>query len=201
MTFSTDGKFFVTGCIDGHLYTWDLSAILKGAGLLSDIADATPRPAPKMKGTPRIPPGFFNDALLEANHHVQHILSPLSSFWRRSKSHRSTEQDGPGIQLREVEVPCTAGKPRNYHARKKLAAGSSRSSNTRTTQQHSMTTQILLSSQQLPPTANTSTLSAVPSIAEAPRTTSRPRITINSEFRARFMPWVCCVPIQSVDGY
>jgi len=37
MTFSTDGKFFVTGCIDGHLYTWDLSAILKGAGLLSDI--------------------------------------------------------------------------------------------------------------------------------------------------------------------
>jgi len=30
-------------------------------------ADATPRPAPKMKGTPQIPPGFFNDALREAN--------------------------------------------------------------------------------------------------------------------------------------
>jgi hypothetical protein len=143
MTFSTDGMFFVTGCIDGHLYTWDLSAILKGAGLLSDIADATPRPAPKMKGTPQIPPGFFNDALREANlrtrlsqshgPHTNHPTSAprqyiLSSFWRRSKSHRATEcdtqsqsryfswnlvgmlrrQDRPGIQLREVEVPCTA---------------------------------------------------------------------------------------------
>jgi WD40 repeat protein len=36
-TFSTDGKFLVIGCPNGHLYTWDISAIVKEAGLLSDI--------------------------------------------------------------------------------------------------------------------------------------------------------------------
>jgi len=30
-------------------------------------ADATRRPAPKIKGAPKIPPGFFSDALREAN--------------------------------------------------------------------------------------------------------------------------------------
>jgi WD40 repeat protein len=35
-TFSADGKFLVTGC-QGHIYTWDVSAIVKEAGIPSDI--------------------------------------------------------------------------------------------------------------------------------------------------------------------
>jgi WD40 repeat protein len=36
-TFSADGKFLVTGCRDDHIYTWDVSAIVEGVGLPSDI--------------------------------------------------------------------------------------------------------------------------------------------------------------------
>jgi WD40 repeat protein len=36
-TFSADGKFLVTCCRDRHIYTWDISAIVKEAGLPSDI--------------------------------------------------------------------------------------------------------------------------------------------------------------------
>jgi WD40 repeat protein len=32
-TFSVDGKFLLTRCRDGHIYTWDVSAIVKRAGL------------------------------------------------------------------------------------------------------------------------------------------------------------------------
>jgi WD40 repeat protein len=35
-TFSVDGKFLLT-CDDDHIYTWDVSAIIKEAGLPSDI--------------------------------------------------------------------------------------------------------------------------------------------------------------------
>ncbi|KAG2747064.1 WD40 repeat-like protein [Suillus brevipes Sb2] len=35
-TFSAGGKFLVTGC-QGHIYTWDVSAIVKEAGIPSDI--------------------------------------------------------------------------------------------------------------------------------------------------------------------
>ncbi|KAG1816783.1 quinon protein alcohol dehydrogenase-like superfamily [Suillus subaureus] len=154
-TFSADGKLLVTSCRDDHIYTWDVSAIVKKAGLLSDIADATPQPIPKMKGARRVPPGFFGDALREANsrtrlsrshepHNLpipaphQRTLNPLSSFWHRFKSHSATEpdtqsrsqslswtrnlsgmlrrRDRSDIQLREVEVPYTAGKPTaDYH--------------------------------------------------------------------------------------
>jgi WD40 repeat protein len=36
-TFSADGKFLVTCCRDHHIYTWDVSAIVKEASLPSDI--------------------------------------------------------------------------------------------------------------------------------------------------------------------
>jgi WD40 repeat protein len=36
-TFSVDGKFVLTCCGDDHIYTWDVSAIVKRAGLPSDI--------------------------------------------------------------------------------------------------------------------------------------------------------------------
>jgi WD40 repeat protein len=67
-TFSADGRFLFTICINGYIYRWDLSAIVKEASLHLDIVNATPRPAPKMKGVPRIPAGFFDDALREANY-------------------------------------------------------------------------------------------------------------------------------------
>jgi WD40 repeat protein len=36
VAFSADGKFLVTNC-DYHIYTWDVSAIIKGAGLPLDV--------------------------------------------------------------------------------------------------------------------------------------------------------------------
>jgi WD40 repeat protein len=36
-TFSVDGKFLLTCCDDDHIYTWDVSAIVKEAGLPSHI--------------------------------------------------------------------------------------------------------------------------------------------------------------------
>ncbi|KAG1853185.1 quinon protein alcohol dehydrogenase-like superfamily [Suillus subalutaceus] len=231
-TFSADGKFLVTSCINNVHYTWDLSAIVNcnEAGLPSDIADATPKATPKIKGARRIPPGFFDDALREANLRIrlsqthgphdhttpasrQRTLSRFSFFLRRSRPHGATERDtqirsrpfswtrnivssilrrrdGSDIQLHEVEVPCTAGKPRNYHARKKPATSSSRPSNTHAMQQHSAATQsISPSSQQSSPAAITSTLSAVPDTARAAGTTSRPRITIDSGWCTRLMLW------------
>jgi WD40 repeat protein len=32
-SFSTDGKLLATGCVSGNAYTWDISAIVKEAGL------------------------------------------------------------------------------------------------------------------------------------------------------------------------
>ncbi|KAG2078501.1 WD40 repeat-like protein [Suillus decipiens] len=239
-TFSADGKFLIVSCCR-HLYTWDVSAILNKAGLPLDIVGTTPRPALKTKDAPRIPLGFFDSALREANLHIrlsqssgphhhptlapcQRTLCLFSSFLRHSKPHRTTEpdtksrsqsfswtrdlvsgilhrRDGSDVQLQEVKVPCTAGKPRNYHARPKPAASLSRPSNTHIMQQYTATTQsVTPSSQQLPPTANASILSAVPSAAEATRTTSCPHIIIDSGWRTRVMLWIRCMPIQHTDG-
>ncbi|KAG1740572.1 quinon protein alcohol dehydrogenase-like superfamily [Suillus lakei] len=228
-TFSGDGKLLVTSCDDGHIYTWDVSTILKEADLLSN-KDASPRPAPKMKGARQIPAGFFDDTLREANLHTrlsqsngsnnhpipaprQRTLSPFSSFWRRSKPHRATERDTQprshplswtqnlafgisrrrpesNIELREppaVEVPCTAGKPRNYHARKKPAASSFRPFNTHTIQQCTATQSTPPSSQQPPPAAAASTSSAVAG-ARTAGTISRPHIA-GAGWHARFVGW------------
>ncbi|KAG2343896.1 WD40 repeat-like protein [Suillus weaverae] len=223
-TFSADGKFLVTRCFDRHLYTWDVSAIVKEAGV----------PAPKMKGAPRIPQGFFDDALREANACDLYLLFdsltnmlPVARFasWRRSKPHRATKpdiqsrshplswtrnlvsgilrkRDGSDIQLREVEVPCTAGKPRNYHAtKKKPPASSSRPPNIHTTQQPSGATQNAPTSPQLPPPiATTSALSAMADITETSGTPLSPHITVTG-WRARFMGCICCMPIQNAGGH
>ncbi|KAG2029798.1 hypothetical protein BDR03DRAFT_1017955 [Suillus americanus] len=95
-------------------------------------------------------------------------------------------RDRSDIELREpslVEVPYTAGKPRNYHARKqKPATSSSRLPKTHTNQQHSGATQSTSSSSHLlPPTASTSPHTRV------------------AGWRARFMVWVCCMPIQNTN--
>jgi hypothetical protein len=238
--FSADGKFLVTSCRDNHIYTWDLSAIVKEADLQSDIADGTPEPAPKMTGAAKIPPGFFDDALREANLHTrlsqshgahdhptptprQRPLSRFFSFLRRSKPTRETEsdtqsrshylnwtrnlvsgilrrRDGSDMQLRETEVPYTGPQPRNYHARVKKAASSSRPSNIHTTQQLSATTQTTPPSSQQPPlTAATSALSTpagTPGTMGAP---SRPHVIV-AGWRARFVSWLCFVPVQTANG-
>jgi WD40 repeat protein len=235
-TFSADGKFLLTGCDYHHICTWDVSAIIKEAGLPSDIADATRRPAPKIKGAPKIPPGFFSDALREANlrtrlsqSHGPHncptpALSRFSSFWRRSKPHGATERntqsrsqpfswtrnlvsgilrrrDGSDIQLREVEVPHTAGQPRNYHARKKKqAASSSRTPSTHTTQQPSGAAQSIPSSSQQPPSIAAASVSpAVTGAVGTTETLSRPHIIV-AGWRARLVGWLCCMPVQNADG-
>lgn len=240
-TFSSDGKSLITSCSDGHIYTWDLTAVIDKSTRLLDIVDATLQPAPTMKGATRIPIGFFDDALREANLRTslsqshglhnrptlapsQSTLSRFSTFWRLFKPHGATEsdtqsrprslssnrnrvsdilrrRDGSDVQLREVEVPYTAGKPRNYHARKKKpAASSSRPSNACTAQKPSGAAQITSPSSQLPPSTTTSTLSAVPGTTGAGETISRPHIT-SAGWRVRFVGWVCCIPIQNADSH
>ncbi|KAG2750166.1 WD40 repeat-like protein [Suillus brevipes Sb2] len=228
-TFSVDGKFLLTCCRDRHIYTWDVS--VKRAGLPSDILNVPPRPAPKIKGA-RIPPGFFDDALREANLRIrlsqshapptptphQRTFNPFTSVLRsfeRTEPHVATElstqsrsqpfswtrnisgilrrRDRSDIQLREAEVPCTAGKPRNYHAGKgkNPVASSSRPSNTHTTQQHSAAIQSTPSS---PPAANTSSVSAAAGTPVTMGPPSRPHNTV-SGWRARFVRCLCCAPI------
>lgn len=98
-TFSADGKFLVTGCPNGHVYTWNISVIIKKSGILSDIVDVTPQPAPKMKNIRRIPTRLFRNAPREANLRTQshttpsqRTLGPLFSFWRRFKLRGSAER-------------------------------------------------------------------------------------------------------------
>ncbi|KAG1851720.1 hypothetical protein F4604DRAFT_1306876 [Suillus subluteus] len=132
--------------------------------------------------------------------------SRFSSFLRRFKPHGATESDTQprshplswtrnivsgmmrkpdrsDIQLQEVEVPYTAGKPRNYHARKKKSTtSSSRPPKTHPTQQHGGATQNTPSSSQLPP----------------PTATASSHVTIRvAGWRARFMVWLCCMPIEN----
>ncbi|KAG2041018.1 hypothetical protein BDR03DRAFT_947973 [Suillus americanus] len=139
----------------------------------------------------------------------QRANSRFSSFLRRFKPHGATESDtetrshplswtrnivsgmmrrpdGSDIQLQEVEVPYTAGKPRNYHARKKKpTTSSSRPPKTHPTQQHGGATQNTASSSQLPP----------------PTATASSHITIRvAGWRARFMVWLCCMPTENTDG-
>ncbi|KIK41239.1 hypothetical protein CY34DRAFT_218781 [Suillus luteus UH-Slu-Lm8-n1] len=46
-----------------HIHTWDVSTMVKEAGIPSDVVDVSP---PKMKGARQIP-WFFDGALREAN--------------------------------------------------------------------------------------------------------------------------------------
>ncbi|KAG2135177.1 hypothetical protein DEU56DRAFT_981255 [Suillus clintonianus] len=121
-------------------------------------------------------------------HHTQSWSSPFS--WTQNLvSGTVRRRDGSDAQLREppiVEVPCTAGKPRNYHAwRKKPTASSSQTAHAHPTQQP-------------PPNAN-ATASTPPAVAGATGTAgtiTRPHIPITG-WRTRLMAWVCCMPVQN----
>ncbi|KAG1849538.1 hypothetical protein F4604DRAFT_1934884 [Suillus subluteus] len=102
--------------------------------------------------------------------------------------------------LREVEVPYTAGQPRNYHATGKKATSSSRPSKIHSTQQPNAATQSTHpSSQQPPPIATTSTVLAVAGTAPTTGAISSPHVTITGP-RARLVGWLCCVRIQNTNG-
>ncbi|KAG1816700.1 WD40-repeat-containing domain protein [Suillus subaureus] len=74
--FSPDGKLLATVCDDHHIYTWDVAAIVREAGLgklLTASApkvgeksiletDATQRRSQKITDAHRLPPDFFNGA-------------------------------------------------------------------------------------------------------------------------------------------
>ncbi|KAG1893947.1 WD40-repeat-containing domain protein [Suillus fuscotomentosus] len=258
--FSADGKLLVTGCwLPGTglrkscIYTWDVSAILREAGLedlLSDNdntvkkplldADATQRRRPPIKDARQIPRGFFDDSRdFDTSHRVasqgrrdrqplsaaQFLIGRLTSLWRRHDSHGETERDSisrphplswaqdfvsgmlhrrhvTDIELREtpvVEVPCTKGKPRNYHARKKPSASSSRPPNPHTTQQSSVPIQNTPSSSQGTPAITTASeaLPGVATTALATEMTPRRNITvIQAGCWIRFLLWVGCASIE-----
>lgn len=218
VVFSEDGKFVVAGCDDGRIYTWDVSAIIKKAGLdnlLSDNvntvnksslnADATRRRAPKIEGPRRIPQGFFDNSSPPRGPNTaapRQSHNPLS--WAQNLiSGMLRRRDGSNVRLPAiVEVPLTAGKPRNYHARKKPSASSSQPTKPPTTQQQSggATQSNPSSSQQPPATATASTTPpAVTSTTGVAGT--RHDITIRQAgWRARFLLWVCCVPVQQAGG-
>ncbi|KIK31904.1 hypothetical protein CY34DRAFT_19459 [Suillus luteus UH-Slu-Lm8-n1] len=104
--------------------------------------------------------------------------------WTRNISGILHRRDRSDIHLRGVEVPCTAGQPRNYHAgkRKMPAASSYQLSNTHTTQTHSA---VIQSTPYSPPAANTSSVSAVAGTPGTMGPPSRPHNTV-AVWRARF---------------
>ncbi|KAG2078497.1 WD40 repeat-like protein [Suillus decipiens] len=62
-TFSANGKFLVTGCNDNDLYTWDVSAIVKEAGLPSDIVTSSDADLRSSLGAVK-KPGFNPDVCI-----------------------------------------------------------------------------------------------------------------------------------------
>ncbi|KAG1873350.1 hypothetical protein C8R48DRAFT_452071 [Suillus tomentosus] len=261
VAFSADGKLLTTrywlpennNPQKSHICTWDVSAILREAGLedlLSDNdnavkkllldADATQRRRPPIKDARRIPRGFFDDSqAFETSRRLasqgrrdrqplstpKFLLSRLTSLWRRPDSHGPTErntisrphplhwaqhfvsdmlhrQSETDTELREipvVDVPYTSGKPRNYHARKKPSASSSRPPNPHTIQQPSAVTQDIPSSSQGTPAIAT-TFEALPPVATttlATETTSRHNImVVQAGCWIRFLLWIGCASIE-----
>ncbi|KAG2137921.1 hypothetical protein DEU56DRAFT_901349 [Suillus clintonianus] len=199
--FSVDGMFLAVGGpgFDAPIYKWDLSAIVKEAGLLymsSNLSTsrtqsyeqhASSTPPPRQ----RTFPSFWRRRLNRYGA-TQRDTQPWSSHFSWTQDLLSgmvRRRDVQDVKSREppiIEVPYTAGKPRNYHARrKKPAANSSQTAHAHPTQQ-------------LPPNAN-ATASTPPAAAGATGTAgtvTRPHIAFTG-WRASLMGWVCCMPVQN----
>jgi WD40 repeat protein len=150
-------------------------------------------------------------------------LGRLTSLWRRPDSREEIERktisrlhplswaqhfvsgvlgkrNEADVELREIptaEVPYTSGKPRNYHARKKMSPTSlSRPPNPRTTQQLSIVAQNIPSSSQTIITTSEA-LPAVATTTLATETTSQRNITIvQAGCWIRFLLWIGCASIE-----
>lgn len=172
-------------------------------------ADATRRRAPRIEGIRRVPQGFFDDfstsrehpttAPRQTTHHSRNPLSWAQNF----VSGMLRRRDGSAIRLpRVVEVPLTAGKPRNYHARKKPPASSSQPPKPPAIQQQSGgAIQSNLSSSQQPSATSTTSTTPPGATGTAGAADTSHDITIRQAgWRARFLLWVCCVPVQQAGG-
>ncbi|KAG1905058.1 quinon protein alcohol dehydrogenase-like superfamily [Suillus fuscotomentosus] len=142
-----DGKLLATGCDDNNAYTWDVSGILKEAGLSELLldkpvlaADATPRPVrqPIIVPQRRVPHGFFDDLPDRAQHasHPSTLRDRLFSLFYTDVHDTSSRPrpfhwvrlsgrpTGEDIELCErasgvVNVPYAKGKRRNASARER----------------------------------------------------------------------------------
>jgi WD40 repeat protein len=100
MSFSVDGKVLATGCQDCNVYTWDVAAIIREAGLgdlLSDPkadklalhSDATQRPVQRRPPAYQMPRGFFDG-----------VPPDGSQFYAQSHSHTFSEPQGSTLLRR-----------------------------------------------------------------------------------------------------
>ncbi|KAG2110910.1 uncharacterized protein F5147DRAFT_687738 [Suillus discolor] len=96
VSFSADGKLLATGCFDKNAYTWDVSGILKEAGLSELLLDkpvlASRRSVRRPIIVPRVPHDFFDDLPGRAHvsaRHPQSWASHLSTLrnWFSSLFH------------------------------------------------------------------------------------------------------------------
>ncbi|KAG1755954.1 quinon protein alcohol dehydrogenase-like superfamily [Suillus lakei] len=174
VSFSADGKLLATGCgfygDRNAAYIWDVSAIVKKAGLdelLLDVnsdksvLDATKRPVRQpIKVSRRVPQGFFGEQPHRAHSSARsnaHDTQPRVRLFHRARNLLSSRPSGAQIEPREpvVDVPYAKGK-QNASAREKRrpillnpkkAAGPSPPPNSNATQQSNGAAQAQSSSQ------------------------------------------------------
>ncbi|KAG1886933.1 uncharacterized protein F5891DRAFT_1200295 [Suillus fuscotomentosus] len=138
-------------------------------------AKAVNKPLVDVEGVHRIQPGFFDDHVNSSTSPSHCTAAPRQSMQpSRLSSHNLLSlaqnfisgmlrrRDGSAIWLPPVvEVLLTAGKPRNYHARKKPSTSSSQPPKPPTMQQHNGgATQSNLPSSQQPNTTATASVTS-----------------------------------------
>lgn len=219
VSFSADGKLLTTGCRDKNAYMWDVSAILKEAGLEDLLLDqpsklalatinATRRPVQSIKVSNRVPRGFFDDS----PHPHRSVRpdphdAPSQSVFQWARNIFSGRPSSAQIEPHKhgSAVPYAKGKRRNASAREKrrpalkmATASSSRPPNSNATQQSSGAAQAQSSSQ---PQAAASTSTAPPVVANTTSSTN-PHVMIRHAGRwTRFWLLICCASSEYTDGH
>ncbi|KAG1844608.1 hypothetical protein DFJ58DRAFT_802115 [Suillus subalutaceus] len=200
---------------------WDVSAILKEAGLQDLLLDqrdksalatinATRRPVQSIKVSNRVPRGFFDDSphphrSAQPDPHD----APSQSLFQWARNIFSGRPSSAQVELHEhsptaVDVPYAKGKRRNASAREKRrpalkipTASSSRPPNSNATQQSNSAAQAQSSSQ---PHAAGSTSTAPPVVANTTSNTN-PHVMIRHAGRwTRFWLFICCASSEYANG-
>ncbi|KAG2031787.1 hypothetical protein BDR03DRAFT_1015820 [Suillus americanus] len=205
-----DGKRLATGGLDKNVYTWDVAAIVREAGLedlLSDPkankpalhSDATRRQFRRRPPAHRVTQGFFDGVPAgpsrfpaQSGHRSQGRTLLRRLFYRN-----------PAV----VEVPCAPGQRRNACAREKrrrlfFLKNSTASSSPNVTQQSGTGTQTQPSSQPQPVVSNSSIAPAVgDNTAATSSTPSRPAVILRQAgLWTRFWLFICCMSPEYQDG-